>query len=327
MRIESLRVLHHRKGPGHDPAVGARLRELLNGSAGAFHLDSCQRQLWACSADDLDAISPLMEPELDLFEGADAYRFLLRVATGLESQVVGETDIFGQLKEAWRTSQSSGDPELGVLMQRLFEDTKDIRSRYLQNLGGASYGSLVRMMLKQNSGPTLIVGAGQLAQSVAPYLLDPAHEEIWLLNRSTEKLEALKSDLESRLKSAGVASPRVRIIDPQDEAHAWAQAASVVLCIPFDPARDAERLAWRQSGASGGSVIHLGGHRGDAGAWNGLPGFQALDDLFALQKAQGDFRLVQVRQAARACDEKAKLRTLGASVSIPHGWEDLAVFA
>lgn len=297
--------------------MGARLRELL---PDAFHLDSCQRLLWACWEYELDFAELPETADLTVFEGVDAYRFLLRVATGLESQIVGETDIFGQLKEAWR--KHGTNDEMGTLMQRLFEDTKDIRSRYLQNVGGASYGSLVRMMLKQCQGPTLVVGAGQLAHSVSPYLLD---QELWLLNRSTDNLGALYASLVARETAQGRMAPKVRIISKDEEALAWSKAASVVVCIPFDPAKDAERVAWRANCA--GPVIHLGGHREAAGAWNQIPGLQALDDVFALQKAQGDVRTTQVQQAARACDEKAKLRTLGASVTLPHGWEDLAIFA
>lgn len=297
--------------------MGARLRDLL---PRAFHLDSCQRLLWACREHEFDIAELPVVAGLEVFEGADAYRFLLRVATGLESQIVGETDIFGQLKEAWRKNGTGA--ELGVLMQRLFEDTKDIRSRYLQNMGGASYGSLVRMMLRSSQGPTLIVGAGQLAQSVAPYLLD---QELWLSNRSAENLRSLHASLVARELSEGSVTPRMRVISKEEEAAAWSKAASVVVCIPFDAATDAERVAWRANRA--GPVIHLGGHREAAGDWNKIPGFQALDDVFALQKAQGDVRMTQVQQAARACDEKAKLRTLGASVTLPHGWEDLALFA
>lgn len=317
MQIESLRVVHLAKGLQVGPGIGARLQQELSQ---LFHLDSCQRLLWVCNEIEFDQLELPPVSELDVFEGVDAYRFLLRVSTGLESQIVGETDIFGQLKEVWRKSECDG--ELSALMQRLFEDTKDIRSRYLQNLGGASYGSLVRMMLRQSPGPRLIVGAGQLAQSVAPYLLD---QELWISNRSAEKAAELQAQLLARDPSAGGVSRRIRIVSVDEEAQAWSRAASVVICIPLDAEKDVERAAWRQG--SEGPVIHLGGSSDAAGAWNRLPAFEALDDLFALQKTQGDVRLTQVAQAARACDEKAKLRALGSSVTLPHGWEDLAVFA
>ena len=314
--MESLRVIHLPKRADTDPGLGARLH-LPN----AFHLNSCQRLLWACRASVLEGVA--VPAGFEVYEGADAYRFLLRVATGLESQIVGETDIFGQLKEAWR--KCPAEAELDVLHQKLFEDTKDVRARFLQNLGGASYGSLVRMMLKQSPGPRLLVGAGQLAHSVAPYLLD---QELWLVNRGAEKRDELYRALLERCASQGIA-PRIRIVSREEELGAWREAASVVVCIPLDPApgEDPARIDARRGHA--GPVIHLGCQRAEAEAagWRELPGFEALDDLFTLQKAQGDVRVTQVQQAARACDEKAKLRSLGASVTLPHGWEDLALFA
>ena len=312
--LQSLRVIHLAKSPLQDLGRCARLRELL---PQAFFLDSCQRMLWVCWDTDLEDLEVSATSGVEVFEGIEAYRFLLRVATGLESQIVGETDIFGQLKEVWR--KMSPDAEMSALMQRLFEDTKDIRSRFMQNLGGATYGSLVRMMLKQSRGPTLVIGAGQLAQSVAPYLLD---QELWLFNRSPEALTALHQQLVTR---DAVRKGWVRVISAEEEAMAWSKAANVVVCVPFDETKDPQRIAWREG--CEGPVIHLGGTRENAGAWCGLPGFEALDDLFELQKAQGDVRMTQVRLAARACDEKSKLRTLGVSVTLPHGWEDLAIFA
>ncbi len=56
-------------------------------------------------------------------------------------------------------------------MQRLLQDTKEIRSEYVVGLGSATYGSLVRRLLGgPGSGPTLLLGAGQLAETVLPYL-------------------------------------------------------------------------------------------------------------------------------------------------------------
>jgi hypothetical protein len=117
------------------------------------------------------------------------------------------------------------------------------------------------------------------------------------------------------------------VISQDDEAQAWREAEQVVICVPFDPnGKDAERVRLRAQKADG-VVVHLGGMRAQAGSWTEVPNLFTLDDLFALQKTQGDVRMTQEAQAARACQEKGKLRSLGASVTIPHGWEDLAVFA
>lgn len=271
---------------------------------------------------------------VDVYSGADAYAFLLRVACGLESEVKGETDIFGQLKEAWHRYELNGThaQELSPWFRRLFEDTKEIRASHLQNVGGASYGSLVRKLLKQYDpdGPVLLVGAGKIAQSIAPWLLD---SELWVTNRTETSLNALVADLESR--------PGFKVIKPvigeEAERAAWQSAQHVVICIPIDEQLDPRRLAWFKEGSLPGvpqgkrAVFHLGGMREHCGLWNQLEHFHPLDDLFAIEKVQDRARSVQFARAIKACEDKARLRSLSgspaASATLPHGWEDLALFA
>src|SRR5687767_4775047 len=110
----------------------------------------------------------------ELHAGAGAYRFLLQLACGLESEIAGETEILGQVKQAWRDCETSGDEMPRLLrpwMQRLLQDAKEIRSEYVVGLGSATYGSLVRRLLGGAShGPTLLLGAGQLAETILPFL-------------------------------------------------------------------------------------------------------------------------------------------------------------
>jgi hypothetical protein len=213
--------------------------------------------------------------------------------------------------------------ELSPWIQRIFEDTKEIRSQYLQNLGGASYGSLVRMILgkqpEDKREPVLLLGAGQLAKSIAPYLLET---ELWIANRSQETLARLHRELEHKSSSKGIRM----LSDPAEIEQAWLKAAQAVVCVPHDPAVDAERIElWRKGGADR-PIVHLGGLREHCGLWAQLPAFSSLTEVFELESSQGQIRSAQLARAKRACEEKAKLRSLG-STSIPHGWEDLAVFA
>lgn len=308
---------------------------------GAFRLDTCQRTLWIFPSltgpllTGGAGVSPALIPGAQIFAGPTAYQFLLEVATGLQSEVQGETDIFGQLKEAWAAFESSQAPLLAALkpwVLKLFEDTKEIRASHLQHVGGSSYGSLVRKLIRGFSQspqePILLLGAGRIAQSIAPWLVE---QELWIWNRSRASLEALVEEL-------GVKAPgaRIRVIlDAEEEARALREAAHLVVCIPFDPECDERRIAlWNEGNRTSDtarSVIHLGGLRQQCGAWKGVDDFHALDEIFALQKAQGDTRSEQIARAFRACAEKARLRSLpgslAGSLTLPHGWEDLAVFA
>jgi glutamyl-tRNA reductase len=319
MNLSSLRVLHQSK-------KGVKsLHPAISGHSDMVFLETCQRWLWIANSEEL-VQSYLALEGIEVYRGIQAYSYLLRLASGLESEILGETDIFGQIKAAWRTALQTKTKlisDLSPWMQRVFEDTKEIRTRYMQNLGGASYGTLVRKLIKDlqsvQSGPILLIGAGQIAHSIGPFLLD---SEVWLWNRDPLRLESFYEELSQR--------PRARVkklVTREEEARAWREAAQIVVCIPTDPVADVQRTEWLKEGSSQRAIIHLGTLREQSGVWQSLPQFQCLTDLFALQVSMSNIRSVQIAQAQKACEEKAKLRALGASLSICHGWEDLVCFA
>ena len=72
-----------------------------------------------------------LDPHIYLYEDAAAVRHLLRVAPGLDSMVLGETEITGQIKNAYEIARNAGltGRVLNRLFQRAFQATKEIRSR------------------------------------------------------------------------------------------------------------------------------------------------------------------------------------------------------
>jgi hypothetical protein len=262
--------------------------------------------------------------------GADAYRFLLQLASGLESEIAGETEILGQIKQAWREYEEAHLEPAKALrpwMQRLLQDTKEVRSEYVVGLGSATYGSLVRRLLGgELAGPTLLLGAGQLAETILPFL-DTGEVMLW--NRSAERA----GQMLARQRMASTEG-RVRLLEATRDAEdtAWRRARDVILCIPADAQRDAERVRlWRNHGAAAGRVLHLGIDGAFGTAWDGLAGLLTLRDLFGLRDAQASQREAQLARARRACHHKAQLARLddadgSRAGSSNHGWEDLAVF-
>lgn len=263
---------------------------------------------------------------IETFEGADAYAFLLRFACGLESKLVAETEIFGQIKQAWREFSERGSPlarQLSPWIQLLFQDAKAVRAQYLAKLGSASYGSQVRRLLGDDArtGPTLLIGAGQLAQSVAPWLTG---SQLWLWNRTSARAMELSRELAKR----DAARP-VRVIEggSHEELAAWRGARNVIVCIPVDESLDEARVAaWNERSDRAGRVVHLGLGIDGAKPWSALPQLLSLGALFEMLQAQSELRRRQIERARRACLEKALLRSLGANSSHPHSWEDLAAF-
>src|SRR2546423_284911 len=69
--------------------------------ADAFAFDSCQRLIWIFGEPVSSGRLPSDLP-WEKLSAESGYEFLLRVVTGLESEIIGETDVFGQFKEAWR---------------------------------------------------------------------------------------------------------------------------------------------------------------------------------------------------------------------------------
>ena len=326
MKLAELQVLHL------DGASAQLTPAELAAAAGhgqAWVIATCQRTVLVAAGREARAALAERLPQAALaqgYGGAEAYAFLLRFACGLESRLVGETEIFGQIKESWREFCARPgllSRQLDSWVQSLFQDTKEVRARQLSGLGSASYGSQVRRLLgTASAGPTLLVGAGQLAQAVAPWI---QAGELLLWNRTRDRALEL-----ARLVAERNPQRLCRALEASVEAEldAWSTAGDVVLCVPADPARDAARIAaWKARPEHRGRIVHLGlGEAGDA-RWAEVSGLTSLASLFEMLKAQSDLRSVQVTRARRACAEKAVLRSLGRSATQAHGWEDLAAFA
>jgi glutamyl-tRNA reductase len=320
--LRELQVLHRAEAVAELPAAIAA----AGADGRAFIVHTCQRLVVVCiGRANRDQLLPLLgDWHAEYYEGPHAYAFLLRLACGLESKLTGETEVFGQLKQAWATFAERGSEQaqqLAGYMQSLFRDVKDVRSRFLSNLGSASYGSLVRRLLDQpgERGPVLLVGAGQLAEAVAPWLRGT---ELWIWSRRHERADALAGALRSRDGARAI-----RVLDSTVEAElaAWRIARDVVVCVPADAQRDAARAAaWATPRAGRGQLIHLGvDDSADLRDWRAAGKLLNLTAVYALLQAQNELRQAQVRRAERACRERSLLRALGRSDSEPHGWEDL----
>ncbi|MBK9251506.1 MAG: hypothetical protein IPM70_06220 [Proteobacteria bacterium] len=266
----------------------------------------------------------------ETYSGAEAYRFLLQLACGLESEIAGETEILGQIKQSWRDYEAAHAAEARALrpwMQRLLQDTKEVRTEFVVGLGSATYGSLVRRLLGGTlTGPTLLLGAGQLAETILPFL-DTGEVLVW--NRSRERAEAMLS----RQRVAQTAG-RVVLLEstPEAEAAAWHRARDVVICIPADAGRDTERVrAWRNRARHEGRILHLGIDSAAGTAWQQVSDLSTLKDLFGLRDTHAAQREQLLARARKACADKAQLARLddtdgSRAGSSNHGWEDLAVF-
>jgi glutamyl-tRNA reductase len=137
-------------------------------------------------------------------EGEEAAHHLIRVASGLDSLVLGETQILGQLKEAWQQAHDAGS--LGTVLDRLFQHTfasaKSIRTR--SGIGdhpvSVAYTAVVlaRQIFGDLDAKTVVlVGAGEMVQLCGRYLRDHGIANLLILNRSRAKAEELAEELDA----------------------------------------------------------------------------------------------------------------------------------
>src|SRR3954467_3579504 len=127
-----------------------------------------------------------------LYEGAAAVRHLLRVTAGLDSMVLGETEITGQIKNAYENARNAGltGRVLNRLFQRAFQTTKEIRTRTGIGRGTVSIKSTAveligRSDLSEQS--VMVLGAGAMAENCVRLLVKKGAKSIFISNRSFDR--------------------------------------------------------------------------------------------------------------------------------------------
>ena len=165
---------------GNLPVALASLRALSEVSEAAL-LSTCNRtELYAIARDSeslthwLSTQAEGLDAYLYRYSDADAVRHLFRVATGLDSMVLGEPQILGQVKDAWVTARENG--AMGSRLDRLFQQTFAVAKRARTDTRvGANPVSVAStaVRLAQNSfarldeSTVLLVGAGETIELAA----------------------------------------------------------------------------------------------------------------------------------------------------------------
>lgn len=135
----------------------------------------------------------------------DAVKHMMRVASGLDSLVLGEPQILGQLKTAYTLSQESGmsGAELGRLFRQTFSVAKRVRTETSigQNPVSVAYAavSLARHIFADlSSSKALLIGAGETIELVARHLKHAGVENITLVNRTLSRAQDLAEEVGAR---------------------------------------------------------------------------------------------------------------------------------
>jgi glutamyl-tRNA reductase len=132
------------------------------------------------------------------FESEDALHHMMQVASGLDSMVLGEPQIFGQMKSAYAVAKSAGTVrgDLGRLFPRIFSIAKRVRTDTAigENPVSVAYaavdlaGHIFADLKKTNA---LLVGAGETVELVARHLIEAGVSKIVIANRTLGRAREL----------------------------------------------------------------------------------------------------------------------------------------
>ncbi len=143
-----------------------------------------------------------LEPLLYTATGDEAALHAFRVAASLDSMVLGEPQILGQVKDAFALAQSAGTagPVLHALMSQAFSAAKRVRSETLVGRLAVSISyaavELARRIFEGLEGKSvLLVGAGEMSELAARHLIDQGALPVYVANRTWSRAQELARGL------------------------------------------------------------------------------------------------------------------------------------
>ncbi len=201
--------------------VPVAVREVLDlpGFSESVVLSTCNRvELYAAHhlADSVAAQAALRDHLVRRFELApdqaealvtyglgstETARHLFRVVSGLDSMVLGETEIFGQVKAAYKTAHEAGSTgrTLNKLFQRAFATGKKVRNDTSIQRGSTSVGSVAVDLAEKihdlRECRVMLIGAGEMSRTCAQSLLSRGAKSIIVSNRNYERAVELAEEM------------------------------------------------------------------------------------------------------------------------------------
>jgi glutamyl-tRNA reductase len=200
---------------GNDVVPDA-LHELKNqnGIQEAAILSTCNRTEIYCSVDQEDNYSPIhwlhdfhgmkqdqLKPFLYKHPDENAVRHVLRVASGLDSMVLGEPQVLGQLKNAYQNAVNAGSigHQLNRLFQHSFHVAKEVRSNTAIGNHPVSVAYAAVRLAQQIFGDlsnqtALLIGAGETIELAAKHLYENGLNRMIIANRTLERSQRLANE-------------------------------------------------------------------------------------------------------------------------------------
>jgi len=249
-------------------------------------------------------------------EGAAAAQHLFEVAAGIDSQIVGENEIFGQVKEAYAAAQAQGSagPLLNRIFQKAFQAAKHVRTNTAISSGQVSVANVGVELASTIFGSLrstriFLIGAGEIGEKTAKAFQSRGVESLTIASRSPERSLQLATTLgagtlpfdqrESRLSDFDIvvcatASPAAILSQAAVQAAMRRRPTRPLLCLDLALPRDIETGA-----AEAGNVF-----------------LYNLDDLAKIAEENRSARAAEAERSRAWLEERAHRM-----------WQDLAARA
>ncbi|MFV0416647.1 MAG: glutamyl-tRNA reductase [Chthoniobacterales bacterium] len=146
-----------------------------------------------------------IDPPFYCLNTSEAIRHLFKVAAGLDSMVLGESEVFGQVKKAYRIAFDAGATSryLNKFFQQAFRVAKQVRTETQIAAGATSVGSVAVDLAQKIFGDlsrrhVMILGAGETSELTARYLQSHGIQSVFVSNRSFERASRLAKEIGGR---------------------------------------------------------------------------------------------------------------------------------
>ncbi len=179
-------------------------------------LSTCNRTEFYCEAAKLRTLkdmlighpeqhNPLLEKQAYAYEGSKAVEHLMRVTSSLNSLILGESEIIGQVKQAYAMAQAAGltAKYLDRLFQNAFSVAKVIRTRTGIGAHSVSMAQLAAQLAQPifsdlRESTVLLIGAGKLAEAIALQLCEMGVRAMMVANRSLSRAKSFAQRFEAK---------------------------------------------------------------------------------------------------------------------------------
>lgn len=198
--------------------ISASLIELVEQTSfkEAVILSTCNRTEFYCTGNDVKSLiewlqqRQALDPEqlqtsLYIHQNQAAVKHILRVASGLDSMVIGEPQILGQVKTAYSFAHAAGT--LGKYLRHLFDyvffTTKQVRAqttlgKYPVSLAYAAVDLAKHIFADLSQNTALLIGAGETVELAARHLLSTGMKNIYVANRTLARAEKLANQINAQ---------------------------------------------------------------------------------------------------------------------------------